>query len=363
MPRFKFTVFHLFYSTTFTLLSLLLLALILVPPSDAIQQTLRKGKRQIYNPFLIAGVYVLTAVLAIILYTGRMYTVRRLLADIPKPLPPVSRNQLPKRIHAAVTRGASRSAAIALQARPKQGGGVWGEINHPGWAPPGGDLGGVEYMEILEELPGLVEREAEQRVRERQVVHRPVGMTFKGWVENLVTMEIAPRTQADEFVVLYERARFRRRGVGIAEREFRELMRALKGLLEGIRNGGDVWRNAGDAESTGGSVRRDPQFSTQQFPPPQPQFSMPNYGGAGYETSSSVDYGSGYTPYEGEGYTPERVNTMESFTPERINIAGSAVRTATGVGVMRPHRHVSSISGASGETFEMDSMTGRRGDG
>jgi hypothetical protein len=318
MPR--LTVFHLFYSTTFTLLSLLLLALLLVPPGDAIYQTLRKNKRQIYNPFVIAGVYVLTALIATVLYTGRMYTVRRLLADIPKTAPPVSRAQLPKRIHAAVTRGISRSAAIAVQARPKQGeAGVWGTVNHPGWAPPGGDLGGVEYVGILEELPGMLEREVERcRVAGAQRQH---GMTMKGWIENLVAMEIAPRLQAEEFVACYERARFRRRGSGVSEKEFRELMRALKVLLEGIRAGAaarqGAWR--GDAAEDG----RDRQFPTQTFAPPR--FTNPDFGG-GYMTSSSTDYGSGYappSPYE-EGYTPERVNTRGSLASmNRVNTSGS----------------------------------------
>ncbi|KAI5802233.1 hypothetical protein FPQ18DRAFT_313253 [Pyronema domesticum] len=289
MPRLTF--FHLFYSTTFTLLSLLTLTLVLVPPGDAIAQALQRSK-QLYNVFVIAGVYVLTAIVAVTIYTARMYTFRRLLADIPKSHALVGKADLPRRVHAAVTRGISRSAYVSLISRPKegaQGEAVWGHINHPGWAPPGGELKGVEYRTIVLELPALLEMEAAKVAAsggsDPGVVMRQPYMTLRQWMENLCAMELVPKAEAEEFVTLYERTRFRSRGKGIEEMEFRELMRALKGVLTGMgterAHGQGAWRYA--------TMGSDEEMSEVE------RVDTMGYGDgsgpafAGYETNSSAD--------------------------------------------------------------------------
>ncbi|KAF8244200.1 hypothetical protein K440DRAFT_610458 [Wilcoxina mikolae CBS 423.85] len=371
MPRLTF--FHLFYSTTFTLLSLVTLALVLIPPGDAIAQTLRK-KNQIYNVIVIAGTYVLTAIVAVVLYTSRMYTFRQQLADIPKSRTYIGKGDLPSRVHAAVTKGISASAKIALISRPNAGKeweAVWGVINHPGWAPPGGDLKGVEYRSIVLELPALLEREAGDVVMhgglDPSVVVRQPHMTLRQWMENLVGMELAPREEAEVFVTLYERARFRTRGKGIEEGEFCGLMKALKGLLAGMgaaaRSHGpgvEAWRymqmgGSADGEYTDSVVHVESAADYRPFRGGGPDGSF-----GGYDTSPSMDY-----EYEG-GYTPELVDSRgSSSVPVGIRRAASGTTMITPPRGRRPESSAGGSSvirrgGGDGESIEMASISRRR---
>ncbi|KAF8542274.1 hypothetical protein BDD12DRAFT_825735 [Trichophaea hybrida] len=355
MPRLTF--FHLFYSTTFTLLSLVTLALVLIPPGDAIAQSLHK-KNQIYNVIVIAGTYVLTAIVAVVLYTSRMYTFRQQLADIPKSRTYIGKGDLPSRVHTAVTKGISASAKIALISRPNAGKeweAVWGVINHPGWAPPSGDLKGVEYRSIILELPALLEREASDVVMhggsDPSVVVRRPHMTLRQWIENLVGIELVPKEEAEVFVMLYEHARFRTKGKGIEEEEFRGLMKALKGLLAGMgavarSHGPDVeaWRymqmeGSANGEYTGSVVRVESAGS--------------------YDTNSSMGY-----EYE-DGYTLELANSRESSS---VLVGIRRTTSGTTIITLRGQRPESSTGGSSvirggggdGESIEMESTSRRR---
>jgi hypothetical protein len=325
MPRIKF--FHVFYKTTFTLLSLLTFVLILVPPGDAIAQAIPHSRR-LYNVFVIGGMYILTGVVAVVLYTSRMYTFRRLLNEIPKSRVPISKADLPKRVHMAVTENLCRSARIAVGSRPSASEGFWGVVNHSGWAPPDGEMAGVEYRGIVNELPALLERGAKAAVvfggGDGEVVTRMEFMTLRQWMENLVGMGLVQREEAEEFLTLYERARFRRRGKGIGEGEFRGLMRALKVVLDGMQgdNHGlqeeaDWHRESGDeyTASASGSRRVD---STYQ------RLEDVYYGLGVYERSSSTD---GYQDVESDGYTPERLQSLDVSTPPRPGGMGWRVRS------------------------------------
>jgi len=361
MPRLTF--FHLFYSTTFTLLSLILVALVLVPLGDAIAQSRNYARpTRLANVFVLSGCYLATAVIAVVLYTSRMYAFRRLLADIPKATPPVGRRDLPKRIHAAVTRGISRSAGIALRARPCVGdaeGGekVWGVVNHPGWAPPGGELKGVEYRALVTELPALLEREAVEMVVRGMgtvdpgVVARPPSVTLRAWLENMVAMDFAPRDESEVFVALYERARFRIRGKGIEEGEFRALMKALKALRSGMRGSPpataqpEAWEYLDGNGEYEGSVRVDRDRSSRgRFFEAGPRYE-------GYEMGSSEDYGfaaydAGGSGSGSAGGTPDRPDTGSSYIPPAVRTPSAATTIIT-----QPRRRSryapSSIAGSS----------------
>jgi hypothetical protein len=202
---------RIFYSIFFTILNLVLLVLILITPSDAIHQALNNN--QLYNVFVIAGCYVLTLLLAILIYASRLYTTRSVLAAIPKTWIPVEKGDVGKRVRKMIADSLARSALIAWDARPRLSNRkiadppvreaqktdgkdstvkdtaeksgkflrksrltsdkdearisarphlpVWGEIAHEGWSSPCSlDLPNLQFIAVILELPHLIEAKA-----------------------------------------------------------------------------------------------------------------------------------------------------------------------------------------------------------
>lgn len=347
-----------FYSTSFTLLFLFLVILLLITPADAVVQAYFRNA-QLYNVFVVAGTYVLTAAIALAIYVSRIYSVRSLMAEIPKGYVPVKKMDLPKRVHKAIVGNLSRSAMIAVQSRPGagtivgdgNGGGGGGTITHPGWSPPSSvDLPDVNYLSVIFELPHLIEAKALSLQPPPPSPTQPLGrqphQTLRAYLAHLSTLGYVHSPAADQFLDGYERARFRTRGEGVQEGEFRDLMRVFAGLLRGMGDhtrvstpstpvAGDDdegWRAGGvdgavDEESAGmdeegyseaGSVRR--RFG---------------YMSLGYETTTTYDeedggyYGSvyqtdAYDPYVGQYVDRENQRERERFVErERIRIRNS----------------------------------------
>ncbi|CUS15855.1 unnamed protein product [Tuber aestivum] len=320
----RFTLFHFFYSTSFTVLFLLLAILVLITPADTIVQALIRNVR-INNVFIVAGCYVLTALIALILYISRIYSVRRLMADIPKSYAPVKKGYLRPRVHKAVTANLSRSAVIAVQNRPKEGEeGVWGEIKHPGWSGGTGQLPNVQYLSVVKELPNLLEMEAlslcapesprgglrtpalsgpeEITAPDQEVVRRQPHVSFRAYLNQLAAVGYVRQDVADLFMARYERARFRNQGEGIEEREFMELMNVFAGLLKTL--GDDLFLDSTfasshhrnweprDEDSNGGDDRERMEPERRD-----------RYSSSGYETTSTE-----HEQGEGLRSTPDRPN-------------------------------------------------------
>jgi hypothetical protein len=204
-------LFRIFYSILFTVLNIVLLVLLLITPADAIQQALNNN--QLYNVFVIAGCYLLTLILVIIIYASSLYTNRTVLATIPKTWVPVEKGDVGKSVRKMIVESLVRSAVIAWNARPrisdytntsppqveaqvselirqetlpkpskyqrlrhKRGKAsekdergisipshapIWGEIIHKGWSPPSSpDLPNLQYVTVVLELPHLIEAKA-----------------------------------------------------------------------------------------------------------------------------------------------------------------------------------------------------------
>ena len=202
--------FRIFYTSFFSLLSLVLLVLLLITPADAIRQAL--NNHQIYNVFVVAGCYFLTVLFGTVIYASRLFTNRSVLAAIPKTWIPVEKGEVNKKVRKMIVASLNRSAAIALDSRPrvsaqppiivsepetrdsvakppepkkeKKGSGflqkrrtqpekddqtvtipphppVWGEIAHNGWSSPTSpDLPNLQYTTVIFELPHLIEARA-----------------------------------------------------------------------------------------------------------------------------------------------------------------------------------------------------------
>ncbi|KAF9700377.1 hypothetical protein EKO04_001318 [Ascochyta lentis] len=202
-------LFRIWYSTTYTTLLIVLLLLLCVSPGDFIYQTIKT--EEIPKLFVIGGVYVLTALIVILIYSTRIYTNRSVLQAIPKPYVSVEEGEVGKTVRRMVVKHLRRSAIVAWDSRPrdvrgeghtgedtdeepgdgrpgtaekekekekahkkKNGHGVldatilpisaesppWGHISHPGWASPASDLPNLQYWSVICELPNLIEAKA-----------------------------------------------------------------------------------------------------------------------------------------------------------------------------------------------------------
>ena len=281
----RIPLFRIFYSSTFTALFLLLICLLLLTPADALYQAYKS--HAVNSFFIIAGVYVLTFLLAILIYSSRLYTNRSVLANIPKTYVPVEKGDVGKGVRKLVAQGLARSAAIAYEARPRDlieekerigeegnttppgsshgrrkdvikqpGRPTWGVIAHPGWSPPSSvDLPNLCYESVICELPNLIEAKAVSLApadplltprigangqptpvpdaRSVALLQRLPNVGLRDYIAHLTQLDlIRPKKPGLELLALYERARFSTRP--LSETDFRTLMRIFADILRGM---------------------------------------------------------------------------------------------------------------------------------
>lgn len=263
--------FRIFYSTSFTIISLFLLTLLLITPVDHIRQAFRD--RKIYDIFIIAGAYLLTLLVSVLLYASRLFGNRSVLASIPRPWSPVENGDVNKRMRHLIAEGLKNSAVIAYRARPRDlsdeqrpegsihGDGdnsaatnptpIWGIISHPGWSSPSSpDLPNLHYDPVIHELAHLIEAkavslapvttmptEAEELPPPDplavELLQRPATMGLRDYVWHLTSLGmIHPSSLGDDFLSIYEKARFSNRPLD--ETDFRALMRIFAAMLRGM---------------------------------------------------------------------------------------------------------------------------------
>jgi hypothetical protein len=200
-------LFRIWYSTTYTTILLLLLLILAISPADTIYQSIKS--HEIQKLFVIGGVYLLTSLIVLLIYSTRIYTNRTVLAAIPKPYIPVEEGEVGKNVRRMVAKELIRSAIVAWDSRPRElrdeedgdmedlstrpntaeskkekekahkkkksdHHGIettilpvsarnppWGHVSHPGWASPSSpDLPNLQYWSVLCELPNLIEAKA-----------------------------------------------------------------------------------------------------------------------------------------------------------------------------------------------------------
>lgn len=270
-------LFRIFYSTSFTVVFLLVLALVALTPADAIYQALQQRRQ--WDIGAIAGTYILTALLAILIYASRLYTNRSIVQGIPKTYIPIEKEDLPGKLtRKEIVEGLERSAIIAYKARPRfdraehdsptanprisaitrsdtkkvESQPTWGHIAHPGWSSPASpDLPNLHYDTVIAELPNLIEAKAvslapidpnstpdpveiplpDERVVE--ILQRPLNMGLREYIAYLDSLGlISPPNLGASFLTLYERARFSTKP--LTESEFRSLMSIFASILRGM---------------------------------------------------------------------------------------------------------------------------------
>jgi hypothetical protein len=199
-------LFRIWYSTTYTTLLLLLLLILAITPADTIYQSIRS--HEIQKLFVIGGVYLLTFLIVLLIYSTRIYTNRTVLSAIPKPYVPVEEGEVGKGVRRMVMKELRRSAIVAWDSRPRDlrreeeealestsrpgttettkekekahkkkkrdhhgmettvlpvtaANPPWGHVSHPGWASPSSsDLPNLQYWSVICELPNLIEAKA-----------------------------------------------------------------------------------------------------------------------------------------------------------------------------------------------------------
>ncbi|PPJ51780.1 hypothetical protein CBER1_09136 [Cercospora berteroae] len=286
---FRIPIFRVFYSLTYTTLYFLTLVFLAISPVTMIYSAITQSAVQ--YTFMIGGVYVLTAIIATVLYSGRLYTNRRVLSDIGKPYIPVEDGEVSRLVRKMIVKQLDRSATVAWESRPRdlygeillagqQGilpndsdsvnvneytvGSIiqvdpanppWGDIQHPGWSSPSHRPGNknpdVRFAEVVAELPNLIEARAvslappdpimtpvqgQQRVADPAVVDlltRPKNMPLRDYMTQLGLLGLVQPPEIGQiFVSQYERARFGFSPITVGE--FDKLMATFAELLAGM---------------------------------------------------------------------------------------------------------------------------------
>ncbi len=282
VKRTRVPFFRIFYSTSFTVLTLILAAALLITPGDQIYQSFRSG--QVFHIFIIGGFYLLTLLISILIYGGRLYKNRASLAGIPRDGVPEVGGKVGREVQA----GLKRSVMIAYEAHPrdlrdeKAGRGVkkrsrlgrsptgrqsqdsghsfepvWGPISHPGWSSPSSpDLPNLHYETVILELSNLIEAKAVSLAPldpshdpstapnsdepppidplAVSLLERPGTMGLRDYITHLTTLEmISPAPLGTTFLTLYEAARFSE--IPLTEPEFRNLMAVFAEVLRNMK--------------------------------------------------------------------------------------------------------------------------------
>ncbi|MCJ1290984.1 hypothetical protein MMC34_002526 [Xylographa carneopallida] len=277
--------FRIFYNTTFSILFLVLVVLILVSPGDGIYQAQHSDR--VGQALTIGGVYILSSLIILLIYSTRLYTTRTHLANIPRSWIPIKKGDLRRSVRHMIIKGLQRSAFIAYDAhpgdlrqdtpsprecepssrpatantqRPKAPTPIWGTISHPGWSSPSSlDLPNLHFLPIILELPNLIEAKAVSLAPPDpfnaslsnsgaslpigpplpdalvvELLQRPAMMGFRDYISHLSSLSlIQPSTLGPMFLTGYEYARFSEKA--LTESQFRQLMSIFAEILRGMK--------------------------------------------------------------------------------------------------------------------------------
>lgn len=274
----RLPLFRIWYSTTYTALLVLTLLLLCVSPGDTLYQSIRT--REIQKLFVIGGVYLLTCLVVVLIYSTRVYTNRTVLAAIPTGYLPIEAGEVGKGVRRMVVKHLTRAAVVAWDSRPRDTRGEaappgpgdapettmlpidphcppWGHVAHPGWASPSSpDLPSLHYWAVLCELPNLIEAKAvslappDPTIDHHPPPHpangpplpdahivtllqRPRAMGLRDYLARLASFRLLhPPSLGPAFLAQYEAARFSCHC--LTEPDFRALMAVFADIVNGM---------------------------------------------------------------------------------------------------------------------------------
>ncbi|KJY01436.1 hypothetical protein TI39_contig291g00025 [Zymoseptoria brevis] len=286
---FRIPIFRVFYSLTYTILYLITLVFLAITPVSMIWSTI--DQRTLQYTFMIGGTSVLTLIIAIFIYSSRLYTNRSVLSAVGKPYVPIEDGEVSNMVRRMIVKQLKRSAVIAWEGRPRDLYGEilraeqegllpaesgettreeytvgsiirvdpqnppWGDVQHAGWSSPSHNSNnkypGVQFAEVVAELPNLIEARAVSLAPSDptvtpvhgaiqpadavvvELLQRPANMAMREYLLQLSYLGlIQPPQVGHKFLSLYESARFS--GQPTTTEEFNGLMTAFATLLSGM---------------------------------------------------------------------------------------------------------------------------------
>ncbi|KAF2130424.1 hypothetical protein P153DRAFT_384695 [Dothidotthia symphoricarpi CBS 119687] len=286
----RIPLFRIWYSSTYTILVIILLLLLAISPADTIYQSIKT--RELQKMFVVGGAYLLTGLIILLVYSTRIYTNRTVLGAIPKAYVPVEDGEVGRLVRKMIVGQLRRSAIVAWDSRPRDiredteegwsrpataekdrhrkktsldatlltvsaASPPWGHVSHPGWASPcSPDLPNLQYWSVICELPNLIEAKAVSLappdptledtshlypgdtplLPDAQIVtllQRPRTMGLRSYLARLASFGLLnPPTLGPTFLAQYEYARFSTDP--LTEPQFRATMSVFAEILNGM---------------------------------------------------------------------------------------------------------------------------------
>lgn len=285
---FRIPFFRIFYSTTYTTLYIITIAILAITPASLIWTTIQHRTWQYI--IMIGGTYILVIVVALFIYSSRLYTNRTVLAGVGKSYVPVEEGEVGKSVRKVVVKQLERSAIVAWEGRPRDLYGEllraeqqgflpseeeeglsrndytlgreiavdparppWGHVKHIGWSSPeqtdANEMPNLQFAVVVKELPNLIEARAVSLAppdpmstpREgaltadpviAEVLKRPETMGMRNYLTQLALLGLVNPNLGQRFLAQYEQARFG--GIPISETDFRKLMASFAEILAGM---------------------------------------------------------------------------------------------------------------------------------
>lgn len=340
-------LFSFIYGSAYIIAYLILIGLVLITPTDAIERSIRNNQR--YNVIILIACYAITILTVLFAYAVRLYVNKTVLASIPKGWVPIDKGDVNKAVYKVIAGGLDRSAMIAYEAKPrvrpeeerpvrklKLGAEEkevelppervpWGEIEHEGWASPNSpDLPNLQYGTVLSELPHLIEARAltlapadptsstDPPALDPEAIgllQRAPHLTLRDYISHLAELGVLPLDATSAgFLQHYEQARFSNRPITNAQ--FRELMHLFAEVLRSMHtldlstlddDISIIAPSESDIDNNG-PLKTDP--STPQRTPSRNSAS-----------TTSVRHGSSANPWYSAPNTPRRNGGAVTATP------------------------------------------------
>lgn len=194
-----------------------------ITPIDSIIQSKERDRLAI-NTFIVLGACVLFALVSLIIYTVRIYVIRRYLADIPKSYIPHHERDLPQDCLKMIAKRNETCQHIRELAKPNV------KIKHPGLSyEPNSPMPYVIYRDLICLMGEQVRYTGKMSLPNQDVVNVPQNLTLREIFYLLAEDGILKKSADFEpFLRHYEYLRFS--DEPIKEKDFFKFLAYLQGL-------------------------------------------------------------------------------------------------------------------------------------